>query len=104
MHVRSVLCAGIAAAIALAPLGADAATLTIRNGAEIRGFLTSALSSKSTPVGQPVVLTLFAPYPNNDARLAGARLSGKVVNVVKAGQGRKAQLEFAIDKITLSGG
>jgi len=55
-------------------------------------------------VGQTFTLSLIAPYPNNDSRLAGARLSGRVVNVVRAGQGRKAQLDFAINRITLRGG
>jgi outer membrane lipoprotein SlyB len=104
MSLRSLLCSGAAAAALLAPLGAAAAAVTVPSGTQLRATMNSELTSKSALVGQVVKLQLVAPYPENDARFANATLSGKVVNVVRAGQGRKAQLEFAIDKITLVGG
>jgi outer membrane lipoprotein SlyB len=104
MHIRSIFCAGAAALALLAPLGAAAATVTVASGTQLRATMNAELTSKSALVGQVVKLQLVAPYPENDARFANATLSGKVVNVVRAGQGRKAQLEFAIDKIMLVGG
>ncbi|HLJ82789.1 MAG TPA: hypothetical protein VKT51_01270 [Candidatus Eremiobacteraceae bacterium] len=104
MSSRSVFCAFVAVTALLAPLSAVAATVSVPTGTQMRATMNAELSSKSALVGQVVKLQLVAPYPENDSRFANATLSGKVVNVVKAGQGRKAQLEFAIDKITLAGG
>ena len=44
------------------------------------------------------------PYPDGDASYANATIRGHVEHVVKAGQGRKAEIDLAFDTIVLGNG
>ncbi|MBC5809511.1 MAG: hypothetical protein GIW95_01440 [Candidatus Eremiobacteraeota bacterium] len=86
-------------------LAAPAFSATLPAGTSITTVLTSAdLNSKSAYVGQRFSLRVVPPYPNDDAAYTNAIVYGHVTNVVRASQGKKAQLNMAFDRIVLANG
>jgi len=80
-----------------------AAKPLISNGSSISSTLTNDVNTKSAYVGQPITMSVIAPYPNNGAFLAGATLYGHVLVAQSASQGRAASLELTVDRIKLAG-
>jgi hypothetical protein len=93
-------------ALALLPfLGSVAnAADAIPEGATIAGNLSTDLDSGKAQVGDGFSLTIVRPYPDGDPSYAGAIVRGHVSKVIRAGQGRKPELDLAFDSIVLSDG
>jgi len=92
----------------LAAFHADArvlATTTAPAGAKFYALMNQTLDSGTAQVGQHFTMQVIAPYPNGDASTwAGSTIVGHLVHVQHASQGRKAEIGFAFDKITLRNG
>jgi predicted RecA/RadA family phage recombinase len=70
----------------------------------VNATMNQTLDSGSAQVGQRFTMTVVAPYPRSDQSFSGASLSGHVTTVTPAGQGKNAELAFAIDRISLTDG
>ncbi|MBC5804414.1 MAG: copper amine oxidase N-terminal domain-containing protein [Candidatus Eremiobacteraeota bacterium] len=77
---------------------------TLNSGVNLNGSMQTDISSATAHVGDTFAVNLVPPYPNDDTTFANAYLVGHVSDVVKAGQGRKAQLQLAFDKIVFPDG
>jgi hypothetical protein len=87
------------------PLAAVGATTTAPAGAHFHALMNQMLDSGTAQVGQHFTMQLVAPYPNDDVSTwAGSTLTAHIVHVQHASQGRKAELGFVFDKITLRNG
>ncbi len=87
-----------AAALAFVPLASSAA---VTAGTELVGQIDQSVSSTNAYAGQQVTISNVHSVDNN---ITGARIIGHVADVVKAGQGRPAQIALAYDTlITRSG-
>jgi hypothetical protein len=99
---------GLAAALAVAnvaALGGVANAATIESGEHIHAVLSSQdINTKNAQVGQTFTMRVVPPFPNDDQALANATIDGHVEDVQSAGQGRKAVLTLAIDRITYPNG
>jgi hypothetical protein len=93
------------AATMSAPLAAFGATTTVSAGAKFHALMNQTLDSGTAQVGQRFTMQVVAPYPNGDASTwSGATITAHVVHVQHASQGRKAELGFTFDKVTLRNG
>jgi hypothetical protein len=81
------------AALALLPLVASA---QVTAGTELSGTIDQQLDSKSAVVGQRFTMSNVHSQDNN---INGATIYGHVDSVQSAGQGRKAQISLAFDKL-----
>lgn len=70
-------------------------------GAQYAGVITSSVNSGNAVVGQSVTLTNVT---SEDGSVKGARMYGTVTRVVRAGQGRPAQLQMTFTRLVLSNG
>jgi hypothetical protein len=104
-RVAGLLAAFLALAIVL-PLGSPSVSAAdaIPEGATIAGFLSADLDSGKAQPGDGFSLQIVRPYPNGDPSYAGAVVRGHVARVIKAGQGRKPEIDFAFDSIVLADG
>jgi len=93
----------VAAAMLVVALPALAAE-PIPEGTTISGSLANDLDSGKAQVGDGFTLVIVRPYPNGDPTYAGAFVRGHVAKVIRAGQGRKAELDLAFDSIVLPDG
>ena len=102
--LRATILAAIAVGVAL-PLSASAAQVVVlRPGNMITASMNQTLDSGSAHNGDKFTLTVVSPYPSGNSAFTNAQLAGHVTNVVRAGQGRNATLEFALDQIHLTSG
>ncbi len=102
MSLRGFLPALVLAVTMSAPHAAFGATTTVAAGAKFHALMNQTLDSGTAQVGQRFTMQVVAPYPNGDASTwAGSTISAHVVHVQHASQGRKAELGFTFDKITL---
>lgn len=70
-------------------------------GTELTGTIQQTINTANAYVGEPVQLTnVRAPGAN----IHDATMSGTVTKVVRAGQGRAAQLRITLDRLTLGTG
>jgi hypothetical protein len=65
---------------------------------------TQDINTKNAQPGDQFVMYVIAPYPNGNTRYAGAKIYGHVASARSAGQGRKAELDLAFDKLVLTDG
>jgi hypothetical protein len=65
---------------------------------------TQDINTKNAQPGDQFVMRVSAPYPNGSSRYAGAKVYGHVASATSAGQGRKAVLNLAFDKIVFADG
>jgi hypothetical protein len=77
---------------------------TLTAGTTLSGTLTSPITTGKANLGDTFTLNVTSPYPNDDQSYAGATVQGHVAQVIRAGQGRKAELDLAFDSITLANG
>jgi hypothetical protein len=102
---RAITLAAIIVGVALPLVASAASTVVLRPGNMITASMNQTLDSGSAHNGDRFTLTVLSPYPNSGgSSFANAQLDGHVTNVVRAGQGRNAVLEFAIDRIHLANG
>jgi hypothetical protein len=95
----------LATAIAAAATGPASAALRIDSGETIHAMLTSAdINTKNAHVGDPFRMRIEPPYPGGHTSLAGGAIYGHVSEVRSGGQGRKAQLKLAFDRLQLPNG
>jgi hypothetical protein len=97
-------CAAVLFAIASSYVTAVALADPIPEGSTISGNLSTDLDSGKAQVGDGFSLQIVRPYPNGDPTYAGAFVRGHVSRVIRAGQGRKPELDLAFDSIVLSDG
>jgi hypothetical protein len=86
------------------PASAQSEDKVVALGTEMRGVMTESISSSNANVGEVFLLDLVQPYPQNDAEFSGAKVRARIVRVNRASQGRRAQLEFVLDRIALTDG
>jgi hypothetical protein len=98
-----VLALVFAAVVGLAAGPAMAAS-AIPAGTNVFGILSTTLDTSKVNAGDGFSLQVIRPYPNGDASYAGAYVRGHVANVIRAGQGRKAEIDLAFDSIVLPNG
>ena len=105
-QVRSAAAGLALAAFAAGLCGAPAlAASTIPTGTTFTVALASQdVNSKNAQPGDPLVFAVAQPYPNGNSRYAGAKVYGHVASASKAGQGHKAVLTIAFDKIVFANG
>lgn len=106
---------GLAAAVAIAfgstlagvaalPVPA-AAALRIPSGETIHATLASSdINTQHAQVGQRFTMSIVPPYPGGHTSLQGGTIYGHISQVVSGGQGRKAQLKLAFDRLVLPNG
>jgi hypothetical protein len=94
------LIAKLAAAALLLPVAAAAQPAP---GTTLNGTIQQTLDTKSAEVGQPVTLTSVTSA-NASGAIVGARLAGEVTKVVRAGQGRPAQIQLIFTRLRLADG
>jgi hypothetical protein len=71
------------------------------SGTQLAGTITTTVDSGSAYVGQPVTMTHVY---SESGDISGAKMYGTVTKVVRAGQGRSAQLQMVFTKLVLSSG
>ena len=99
------LAAASAATIAfVAALAVANAADPIAAGTPISGRLAGELDTSKANVGDGFSLAVTRPFPNDDISYSGAYVRGHVARVIRAGQGRKPELDLAFDSITLADG
>ncbi|MBV8172459.1 MAG: hypothetical protein JO219_11075 [Candidatus Eremiobacteraeota bacterium] len=96
--------ASLATTLALAMPRMASAAQTIPSGYGLNGSLNNALDTKSSYAGQPVSISVVAPYPNGVSSLAGSTIYGHVGEAVSGGRGRNPQLSIVLDKIKYRNG
>jgi len=103
--IRTAIAAAALSATALAAtLPASAATRIPLNTKFTMQLASQDVNSKNAQPGDPVVFTVVSPYPNGNPKFRNARVYGHVSSATSAGQGRKAVLNLAFDKIVLTDG
>lgn len=104
MRHRSWLAALLALAFGFS-LGA-AALADVPAGAVINATLQQTLDTKTSKVGDPVLMTIASISPDTafDPNLKGATIRGHVSQVVAATPTKKAYLGIAFDTVTLADG
>lgn len=90
-----------AAALASILMVAQVASAAPYAGAQYAGTITKTVDTKNAYVGEPVTLTHVT---SQDSSVAGAKMYGSVTHLVRAGQGRPAQLQMTFTKLVLSNG
>ena len=90
-----------AAAVLSILLVAQVASAAPYAGAQYAGVITSSVDSGNAVVGQAVTLTNVT---SEDGSVRGARMYGTVTHVVRAGQGRPAQVQMTFTRLVLSSG
>lgn len=105
-HAFKPMRSGLAAIVALAAFASASVAFAapLPGGATVYGALSTDLNSKNVNPGDGFSLSVTRPYPNGDASYAGATIKGHVVDVVRAGQGRKAHIFLGFDRIYLTNG
>lgn len=94
------LLAAAAFAGALATVTASAIAAPVA-GSQYAGVITTSVSTANAYVGEPITLThVYSP----GAGINGATMYGTVTKVVRAGQGRPAQLQMTFTRLTLPSG
>ncbi|HEY9181277.1 MAG TPA: hypothetical protein VIO32_11205 [Candidatus Baltobacteraceae bacterium] len=90
------------AAVALSVLIAAAPALAAPYaGAQYAGIITTTVNTKDAYTGEPVTLNNVT---SEDGSVKGAHMYGTVTRVVRAGQGRPAQLRMTFTKLVLPSG
>jgi hypothetical protein len=72
-------------------------------GSVINTTLGTALDTGSAYIGQPISLTVQQSAQGALSALAGATISGKVIDVQAAAQGTNPAIQLAVDSIALAG-
>lgn len=88
----------------LAPIAALAAMFTLPAGTELNVTIDSSLNTKTARVGDTFTAHVQPPYPLDNANLQGAVITGQVIQVQKAGQGTKPEMQVKFDSIRLADG
>lgn len=70
----------------------------------VSGTLEQKLDTRTAQVGDPFVLDVQPPFPQDDARYQGAKVYGHVATVNRAGGMHKASILLAFDRLTLMDG
>jgi hypothetical protein len=98
--MRHLLTAAAMAAsiLAIIPVTANAAPVA---GADYAGTITKSVDTGSAYVGEPVTLTHVTNSSGSDT---GGTMYGSVTRVVKASQGRPAQLQMTFHRLVLPSG
>ena len=86
------------------PVAALAQTVTLSQGQTINVQMQDTVDSGNAYAGEHFTARVVGPYPNDDTTFANAIVNGTIIKVVSAGQGRKPELHFAWDNITLQNG
>lgn len=90
-----------AAAVLSILMVAQVASAAPYAGAQYAGIITTSVSSGNAVVGQAVTLRNVT---SEDGSVKGATMYGRVTRVVRAGQGRPAQLQMTFTRLVLPSG
>lgn len=90
-----------AAALVSMLLVAQVAIAAPYAGQQLAGTITTSVSTSNAYVGQPVTLQGVS---SEDGSVHGATMYGTVTRVVRAGQGRPAQLQMTFHRLVLPSG
>jgi len=90
-----------AAAVLSILMVAQVASAAPYAGAQYAGTITTSVDSGSASVGQAVTLRNVT---SEDGSVRGATMYGRVTRVIRAGQGRPAQLQMTFTRLVLPSG
>ena len=90
-----------AAAVLSILMVAQVASAAPYAGAQYAGIITTSVNSGNAVVGQAVTLRNVT---SEDGSVKGATMYGTVTRVVRAGQGRPAQIQMTFTRLVLSSG
>lgn len=90
-----------AAAVVSILMVAQIASAAPYSGEQLAGVVTTSVDTKDAYVGEPVTLTRVS---SEDGSVKNARMYGTVTRVVRAGQGRPAQLQITFTRLVLPNG
>ncbi|MBV9277394.1 MAG: hypothetical protein JOZ97_04075 [Candidatus Eremiobacteraeota bacterium] len=90
--------------MALLPVAASAATMTIPAGTQLNATLDNAINTGTANVGDQFTAHVQPPYPNGNTIFTNAVINGEIVELQRAGQGRKPALEVRFTTIHLYDG
>jgi hypothetical protein len=79
-------------------------TVTLYQGAQLNARMETTIDTSTAHVGDRFVMDVVPPYPSGDPSFQGAVISGQVLSVTPAGQGRKATLGLEFDYLRLADG
>lgn len=97
MRILSILGAAVLGVL----LSGQAALATPPPGTRLTGTIQETVNTGNAYVGEPIVLRNVS---SPGARVYGGTMFGHVTRVVRAGQGRPAQLQITLDKLVLRSG
>ena len=106
MRHRATIAALVMGVLFASAIAAGAAsTVTVGSGTAFHALMNQSLDSGTVAVGQQFTMQIVAPYPNGDSQTwSGANAVTHVVHAQHASQGRKAEVGFVFDRITLRNG
>ena len=90
-----------AAAVLSVLLAVQAASAAPYAGAQYAGVLNTSLNTANAYIGEPVSLSRVT---SENGSVRNAHMYGTVTHVIRAGQGRPAQLQMTFTKMVLSNG
>ncbi len=96
--IRRIATIVASAMLAFAPLAVSAQIIP---GTQLSGTIDQDINSSSAQVGDGFTISNVHSQNNH---IVGAKIYGHVANVVRAGQGRSAQIQLAYDKVYLQSG
>lgn len=102
-YARTIIAGALALAITATAALAQAQPV-LPAGSTITAIMDQQLDSGTANAGDPFSMHVIAPYPQDDDRFAGARITGHVLDVVRAGRGTTPKLQLAVDRMILRDG
>ena len=103
-HRLSCLALVFAFLVTLRATGGAQSVASLPAGTQLNATLDTALDSASAHVGDAFTAHVQAPYPFDDADLAGAVVTGEVLSVQRAGQGTKPSIGLQFNRLQLADG
>lgn len=103
-QIRSTIAVLTMIAAVLIPAVVLAATATLYKGDTINAAMDTTMDTGKVQAGDRFTMHVIAPYPQDDIDLSNAVISGEVVKVTPAGQGRNPELFLSFNTLTLQDG
>ncbi len=83
---------------------AQSIPVTLDSGTEIHAIMNAPIDTGTAHVGDRFSMAVMPPYPPGSDQLSGATITGTVLKVTPAGQGRNPELQLAFQTIELADG
>jgi hypothetical protein len=107
LHRFATVLGAVAAAVAVPFVGLAQVSVgqpIIPSQTVLTGTLEHPINTKTARATDQFVLDIQPPYPGDDQRLAGARVSGHVATIDRASGTRKGSVTLAFDRLVMADG